>query len=293
LNIVDKTNKTVYSELIPFENLPNSNSISFFNSIGLLQNSKGLFIKDFISKKEVYLTRDRYNEEMAIGKYNPDLSGTDFIVYDRFLNPIKSISLKSYTEDGKFWSMLYDQVKFQNNKIGLVLNYPLLDGQANYQRKTDVFNYDMLNNIFSPSLTIDEKESYSTNKCPENFKEIKLSNVTGTARKYTAKDGHKYYEVKLTINPSLITKKYTTKITANRLRKYTEQSYGVTNIGRIGGESGINKTGYFINSSSGTISFLGCYETDVFQIEGNYQCETGRFKGPSVTIYFRDLKIIQ
>lgn len=141
--------------------------------------------------------------------------------------------------------------------------------------------------------TINGVENYFRNYCPEELREISTNNITGTARRYTAKDGQKYYEVKLTVNPNLNTKKFVTKIIATRMREYTTETRYVTNIGKIGGEKAINKIEYSIKASNGTLVILGCIEGDVFQVEGIYSCETGRFKGPSATIYFRDLRIIQ
>jgi hypothetical protein len=285
LIISDKTNKVVFKTEIPFDLLPNSNSISFYNSIGLLQSSKGLYLKDFLTNKEVELNRDRYIEEMSIGKFNPDLSDLNFLIYDRFLNISKTYNLKSRTNEGKYWTLLYEKNDFVNNKIKLILNYPLEDGQANYERKSETYSYNMTTKVFSPSIGLLDEETNSGNGCPDDFKEISLSNISGTARKYKAQDGHYYYEVKITINPSIQTKKYTQKIKGYRYRNYDKvQLYK---------DLGMETDYKIINTSSGVLTFNGCVETDIFRIEGIYSCETGRFKGPSANIYFRDLKIIQ
>jgi hypothetical protein len=289
LKIFDSLNQLVSTQEILFENLPNLNSISFYNSIGLFQTQDGLYLKDFITNKKVYITRDRYNEEMPAGKFNPELTKyNELIIYDRFLNEIKLIDLKAYSKNGKYWAMLYDKVEFSTNKVSLLLNYPLKDGQASYQRSSDKYLFDMITNKFSPSLTIQIQQTNSSNKqtnssniCPDNFKEISNNEILGTARKYKATNGKYYYEVKLTISPNVITKRYTTKIEAKRI----QESKNV--------EIGLTKTVNVISGSSGTFTFKGCFETDKFEIEGFYSCKTGRFSGPSATVNFRDLKIIQ
>jgi len=133
-------------------------------------------------------------------------------------------------------------------------------------------DYKLVNNLLSKT---------QNNYCPDNFKEISNNEVSGTARKYKATNGKYYYEVKLTINPNTNTKRYTTKIEAKRIQESKNVDIGYT------------KVGYNIISSSGTFTFKGCFETDKFEIEGFYSCKTGRFSGPSATVNFRDLKIIQ
>lgn len=127
----------------------------------------------------------------------------------------------------------------------------------------------------NPTINTETNElnSAKNNNCPENLSEININNIIGTARKYKAVDGHYYYEVKLNVKPSLTTMKYTTKIQVNK----KSSPYVM----------------YSIKSSSGVITIKGCTENDVFEVEGIYSCNTGRFKGPSATIYFRDLKLIQ
>jgi uncharacterized protein (TIGR02145 family) len=119
------------------------------------------------------------------------------------------------------------------------------------------------------------------NSCPDNFRDITINNISGTARKYKARDGHYYFQVKLNVNPGPTTLKYITKITVKRTQKI--ENVPVGSIYRS----------YYINGSSGTFTFDGSFETDYFEIEGTYSCKTGRFGGPSAKIYFRDLKIIQ
>jgi hypothetical protein len=281
LTILDKSNKVVYKNEIPFSLLPNSNSISFYNSIGLLQSDKGLYLKDFLTNKEVALNRDRYNEEMPIGKFNADLSDLNFLVYDRFLNISKSYNLKYRTGEGQYWSIIYEKNDFLNNKIKLLLNFPLEDGQANYERKSETYSYSLNTNIFSPSIGLQDLKSNSENDCPNDFKEISIQNISGTARKYKAKDGHNYYQVKINVRPSPVTSKYITKITVKRTQKKENVPFG-----------SIYKE-YYINASTGLFTFDGSFETDYFEIEGFYSCETGKFSGPSAKVYFRDLKIIQ
>jgi uncharacterized protein (TIGR02145 family) len=123
--------------------------------------------------------------------------------------------------------------------------------------------------------------SKQDNKCPLDFIEISLAQVSGTAKKYKAIDGHFYYQVKINVKPSILTSKYTTKITVKRTQKSENVPLG-----------SIYKA-FYINGSSGTFTFDGSFDSDYFEIEGSYSCRTGRFGGPSAKIYFRDLKIIQ
>lgn len=134
----------------------------------------------------------------------------------------------------------------------------------------------------------------SSKMCSDSFKEISPSNISGTARKYQGENGKYYYQVKLYVSPSVETKNYTTRIDVFRLRSYKDPKFeGVTGLGTIGGQERINKGSFKLNANSGIITIDGCLETDIYQVEGIYSCETGRFKGPSATIYFRNLKIIK
>lgn len=185
---------------------------------------------------------------------------------------------------------------FYDGLYGIV---DLISGETILPLKLDMINF-IENNIFELTYNsykwfrdVKLKENYSNvsgfenifrNYCPENFKEISTKEIIGTARKYKAKDGHYYYEVKLTINPNSLTKQNTKQLKGYRYRKYPEGLYK---------DLGMETDYKTLNSSSGTLTFTGCVENDIFRIEGIYSCETGRFKGPSANIYFRDLKIIQ
>ncbi len=129
--------------------------------------------------------------------------------------------------------------------------------------------------------SIVKSNTIDNNNCLENFREISINDISGTAKKYQAKDGHYYYQVKIFVKPNPLTAKCVTKITVNRTQKSENVPFG--SIYR----------GIYINGSSGTFTFDGSFETDFFEIEGTYSCNTGRFGGPSAKIFFRDLKIIQ
>lgn len=179
---------------------------------------------------------------------------------------------------GAWWSSTEATVTTASYRSLSSFEMTLIDKYVS--NKGDGYSIRCLQQISSQNIDQFNKKNEVV-ECPSNFKEISNNEVSGTARKYKATNGKYYYEVKLTISPNVKTKQYTTRIEAKRI----QESKNV--------EIGLTKTVNVISGSNGTFTFKGCFETDKFEIEGFYSCKTGRFSGPSATVNFRDLKIIQ
>ena len=96
LTLFDSANNIAIRQNILFENLPLGRYLSFHNSIGILNDGNDkLFLFDFIENKKYSYDGqyNRYNEGIAVGKYNPILKKNDLKIIDENLNLIKSLTL--------------------------------------------------------------------------------------------------------------------------------------------------------------------------------------------------------
>lgn len=106
LKLLNRSGQVVYTKNIAFEALPLERYLSFYNSIGLLQNKKNqLYFIDFINNNKLLYNGqyNRYNEGIKLGKFNPILKNNVLSIIDENLKLIKSIKLKVAPKSGQFW----------------------------------------------------------------------------------------------------------------------------------------------------------------------------------------------
>jgi hypothetical protein len=106
LKLLNRSGQVVYTKNIAFEALPLERYLSFYNSIGLLQNADNqLYFYDFINNNKLLYNGqyNRYNEGIKLGKFNPVLKNNVLSIIDENLKLIKSIKLKVAPKSGQFW----------------------------------------------------------------------------------------------------------------------------------------------------------------------------------------------
>lgn len=306
LSIINQQGKQVYSQRFKQEDYSNfwlKEPFSFYNSVGIIGDiDGGDYYFDFISKKKILIVMPGMRESYPFGDYitvvtnnfdfQKKINSASLNVYDQHLNLIRKIKLpnKKKNEFEEYYKS--DRIEKTNTDGSIVTLKPKIErgetyildpnmSYIGYNAKEDFF-FNPFNNKKETLIA----SNNPNNTCPENFQKIDENNIIGTARKYKTKDGNYFYEVKLKITPSQLTQKYTTQIKSYRYRNYDKAP-------RLK-DLGLERQYKVLNASSGTITFTGCLETDLFRIEGIYSCQLFRqFKGPSADIYFRDLKIIQ
>ena len=104
--LFNHSGQVVYTKNIAFEELPLARYLSFYNSIGLLQDSNNhLYFIDFISNKRLLYDGqyNRYNEGIKLGKFNPILKKNVLKIIDENLKLIKTIKLKVAPKSEQFW----------------------------------------------------------------------------------------------------------------------------------------------------------------------------------------------
>jgi hypothetical protein len=104
--LLNRSGQVVYTNNIAFASLPLDRYLSFYNSIGLLQNKKNqLYFIDFINNNKLLYNGqyNRYNEGIKLGKFNPVLKNNVLNIIDENLKLVKTIKLKVVPKSGQFW----------------------------------------------------------------------------------------------------------------------------------------------------------------------------------------------
>jgi hypothetical protein len=123
LTLYDNDNKIAIRQNILFENLPLGRYLSFYNSIGLLNDGNdNLFLFDFIeNKKYPYDGQyNRYNEGIAVGKFNPILKKNVLKIIDENLNLIKSLTLDIKPNSKEYWVLVLEGTDVIKGKVSLL-----------------------------------------------------------------------------------------------------------------------------------------------------------------------------
>jgi len=123
LTLYDNDNKIAIRQNILFENLPLGRYLSFYNSIGLLNDGNdNLFLFDFIEiKKYPYDGQyNRYNEGIAVGKFNPILKKNVLKIIDENLNLIKSLTLDIKPNSKEYWVLVLEGTDVIKGKVSLL-----------------------------------------------------------------------------------------------------------------------------------------------------------------------------
>ena len=123
LTLYDLDNKIVIRQNILFENLPLGRYLSFYNSIGLLNDSNdNLFLFDFIENKKYSYDGqyNRYNEGMAVGKFNPILKKNVLKIIDENLNLTKTLNLEIKPNSKEYWILVLEGTDVMNGKVALL-----------------------------------------------------------------------------------------------------------------------------------------------------------------------------
>lgn len=121
--LLDKSNKIIKNENIPFSNLPLGRYLKFYNSIGFLSGSNGNYLYDFISKKRFPYDGeyDRYNEEIQLGKYNPLLKTNNLLlIIDDKLSVYRTIQLNIKPNSKEYWLLTSEGSDVMSGKIRLL-----------------------------------------------------------------------------------------------------------------------------------------------------------------------------
>ena len=123
LTLYDNDNKIAIRQNVLFENLPLGRYLSFYNSIGLLNDGNdNLFLFDFIENKKFSYDGqyNRYNEGIAVGKYNPILKKNVLKIIDENLNLIKSLTLDIKPNSKEYWILVLEGTDVINGKVALM-----------------------------------------------------------------------------------------------------------------------------------------------------------------------------
>jgi len=123
LTLYDNDNKIAIRQNILFENLPLGRYLSFYNSIGLLNDGNdNLFLFDFIEiKKYPYDGQyNRYNEGIAVGKFNPILKKNVLNIIDEKLNLFKSLTLDIKPNSKEYWILVLEGTDVIKGKVSLL-----------------------------------------------------------------------------------------------------------------------------------------------------------------------------
>lgn len=104
--LLNQSRQVVSTKKIAFEELPLGRYLSFYNSIGLLENANNqLYFIDFINNNRLLYDGqyNRYNEGIKLGKFNPVLKKNVLKIIDENLKLIKTIKLKVVPKSEQFW----------------------------------------------------------------------------------------------------------------------------------------------------------------------------------------------
>jgi hypothetical protein len=147
LTLFDSANNVAIRQNILFENLPLGRYLSFYNSIGLLNDGNdNLFLFDFIENKKYSYNGqyNRYNEGIAVGRYNPILKKNVLKIIDENLNLIKSLTLDIKPNSKEYWVLVLEGTDVFNGKVALLKCVKQdVDNSKNIYHS---FEYDVLKN---------------------------------------------------------------------------------------------------------------------------------------------------
>ncbi len=147
LTLFDSANNIAIRQNILFENLPLGRYLSFHNSIGLLNDGNdNLFLFDFIENKKYSYDGqyNRYNEGIAVGKYNPILKKNVLKIIDENLNLIKSFTLDIKPNSKEFWVLMLEGTDVMKGKVALLKC--VKQNQDNSKNVYHTYEYDALEN---------------------------------------------------------------------------------------------------------------------------------------------------
>ena len=148
LTLYKSDNNIAIRQNILFENLPLGRYLSFYNSIGLLNDGNdNLFLFDFIENKKYSYDGqyNRYNEGIAVGKYNPILKKNVLNIIDEKLNLIKSFTLDVKPNSKEFWVLVTEGTDVMKGKV--VLLKCVKQDVDNSKNIYYTYEYDTLKNI--------------------------------------------------------------------------------------------------------------------------------------------------
>jgi len=123
LSLYDTAKKIAIRQNILFENLPLGRYLSFYNTIGLLNDGNdNLYLFDFIENKKYSYTGqyNRYNEGIAVGKYNPILKKNVLTIIDENLNLINTLNLEIKPNSKEFWLLQLEDTDVINGRVALL-----------------------------------------------------------------------------------------------------------------------------------------------------------------------------
>jgi hypothetical protein len=148
LTLYKSDNNIAIRQNILFENLPLGRYLSFYNSIGLLNDGNdNLFLFDFIENKKYSYDGqyNRFNEGIAVGKYNPILKKNVLNIIDEKLNLIKSFTLDVKPNGKEFWVLVNEGTDVMKGKV--VLLKCVKQDVDNSKNIYYTYEYDTLKNI--------------------------------------------------------------------------------------------------------------------------------------------------
>jgi hypothetical protein len=147
LTLFDSANNIAIRQNILFENLPLGRYLSFYNSIGLLNDGNdNLFFFDFIENKKYSYDGqyNRYNEGIAVGKYNPILKKNVLKIIDENLNLFESLTLDIKPNSKEFWVLMLEGTDIMKGKVALLKC--VKQNQDNSKNVYHTYEYDALKN---------------------------------------------------------------------------------------------------------------------------------------------------
>jgi hypothetical protein len=117
----DRNGKILVSEILSFDILPLQRYISFYNSIGLLEDDSDMYFYDFLKKKKLLRgSTDKYSEGIGLGKYNPILNKNILKIVDENLIQIRMVELEVIPNSDQSWILLNEGTDLVNGKIKLL-----------------------------------------------------------------------------------------------------------------------------------------------------------------------------
>ncbi len=145
--LFDSANNIAIRQNILFENLPLGRYLSFYNSIGLLNDGNdNLFLFNFIENKKYSYDGqyNRYNEGIAVGKYNPILKKNVLKIIDENLNLFESLTLNIKPNSKEFWILMLEGTDVIKGKVALLKC--VKQNQDNSKNVYHTYEYDALKN---------------------------------------------------------------------------------------------------------------------------------------------------
>ncbi len=147
LTIKDKSSKTILTQKMYFSQLPMEQYLSFYNSIGLLNDKNGnLFFCDFLTQKNVPYSGeyDRYNEGLGLGNFNPVLKNNTLRILDENLVQKVTTVLKVTPNSKQYWTLLAEGTDVFKGKIRL--SKFIRVGGSNAENVYELYEFDVISN---------------------------------------------------------------------------------------------------------------------------------------------------